>query len=45
MIISSLIPGNGYAPSIPFNNSMKDNKINLKDLLIRAKAGLKIGDA
>ena len=44
MIVSSITPGNGYAPTIPFFNSNKDNKLNLKDLLVRAKAGLKTGD-
>ena len=44
MIISSITPENGYAPTIPFFNSTKDNKLNLKDLLVRAKAGLKTGD-
>jgi len=40
---SPIAPGLGWAPSIPF--LMNDHeKIDLKDLLIRAKAGMQAGE-
>lgn len=37
-----MTPENGYAPSIPLIN--KVDKTNIKDLFMRAKAGIKTGD-
>ena len=40
-IASPLTPGNGWAPSIPLQINLKDKtKINVKDLMMRAKAGM-----
>ncbi|KAL4494443.1 hypothetical protein ABPG72_019853 [Tetrahymena utriculariae] len=43
-IASPLTPGNGYAPSVPLTHNFKDSKSNIKDLLVRAKAGMQAGD-
>ena len=39
-IASPLTPGNGYAPSIPLIHNFKESKTSIKDLLVRAKAGM-----
>ncbi len=36
--------GNGWAPSIPLIRMMDPTKSNVKDLLVRAKAGMQAGD-
>ncbi|EGR30736.1 hypothetical protein IMG5_124480 [Ichthyophthirius multifiliis] len=42
---SPINPGNGYAPSVPLLNIFdENNKNNVKDLLIRVKAGQQAGD-
>ena len=33
-----------YAPSVPLTHNFKDGKSNIKDLLVRAKAGMQAGD-
>ncbi|CAK84978.1 unnamed protein product (macronuclear) [Paramecium tetraurelia] len=44
-IASPLTPGNGYAPSIPYTHNVKENnRTSIKDLLVRAKAGMQAGD-
>lgn len=43
-IASPLTPGNGYAPSIPLTHNFKESKTSIKDLLVRAKAGMQAGD-
>ncbi|KAM3147528.1 hypothetical protein pb186bvf_000335 [Paramecium bursaria] len=43
-IASPLTPGNGYAPSIPLIHNFKESKTSIKDLLVRAKAGMQAGD-
>ncbi|EGR32634.1 hypothetical protein IMG5_076640 [Ichthyophthirius multifiliis] len=43
-VASPLTPGNGYAPSIPLTQNFKQNKMSIKDLLVRAKAGMQAGD-
>jgi hypothetical protein len=43
-IASPLTPGNGYAPSIPLTYELNEKKANIKDLLVRAKAGMQAGD-
>ncbi|KRW98401.1 hypothetical protein PPERSA_12880 [Pseudocohnilembus persalinus] len=43
-IASPLSPGNGYAPSVPLTHNFKDSKTNIKDLLVKAKAGMQAGD-
>lgn len=43
-IASPLTPGNGYAPSIPLTINFNDNKTNIRDLLVRSKAGMQAGD-
>eukprot|EP01017_Pseudomicrothorax_dubius_P038501 TRINITY_DN5778_c0_g1_i2.p1 TRINITY_DN5778_c0_g1~~TRINITY_DN5778_c0_g1_i2.p1 ORF type:complete len:343 (+),score=115.18 TRINITY_DN5778_c0_g1_i2:266-1294(+) len=43
-LASPLTPGNGWAPSIPPTNPDIVAKPNLKDLLVRAKAGMQAGD-
>ena len=43
-IASPLTPGNGYAPSVPLTHNFRDSKTNLRDLLVRAKAGMQAGD-
>ena len=43
-IASPLIPGNGWAPSLPLLNLKNTNKESVKDLLIRANAGMQAGD-
>jgi hypothetical protein len=42
-LASPLTPGNGWAPSLPLT-SVDGSKQNLKDLLVRAKAGMQAGD-
>jgi len=41
---STLTPGNGWAPSIPLIRMVDPSKSNIKDLLVRAKAGMQAGD-
>jgi len=41
---SPLTPGNGWAPSIPLIRMVDPSKSNVKDLLVRAKAGMQAGD-
>ena len=41
---SPLTPGNGWAPSIPLIKMIDTSKTNIKDLLVRAKAGMHAGD-
>lgn len=36
--------GNGWAPSIPLLKNIDPSKSNIKDLLVRAKAGMQVGD-
>ncbi len=36
--------GNGWAPAIPSHAKDENAKENLKELIVRAKAGMKIGD-
>ena len=43
-IASPLTPGNGWAPSLPLLNLKNTNKESVKDLLIRANAGMQAGD-
>ena len=43
-IASPLTPGNGWAPSLPLLNLKNTNKESIKDLLIRANAGMQAGD-
>jgi hypothetical protein len=43
-VASTLTPGNGYAPSIPLTQMLKEGRQNVKDLLIRAKAGMHAND-
>lgn len=43
-VASTLTPGNGYAPSIPLTYMVKEGKTNLRDLLVRAKAGIHAED-
>ena len=43
-IASPLTPGNGYSPSIPLITNITESKGSLKDLLVRAKAGMQAGD-
>ena len=33
-----------YAPSIPLTYELNEKKANIKDLLVRAKAGMQAGD-
>lgn len=40
---STLSPGSGYAPSIPLTSNISKQN-NLKELLIRAKAGMNTED-
>jgi len=39
-IASPLTPGNGWAPSLPMIDLKSTNKETIKDLLIRADAGM-----
>lgn len=39
-----MLVGNGWAPSIPLMRMMDPAKSNVKDLLVRAKAGMQAGD-
>ena len=39
-----MTPGNGWAPSIPLIKMIDTSKTNIKDLLVRAKAGMHAGD-
>lgn len=41
---SPVAPGLGWAPSIPYIGEAGEDKANLKDLLMRAKAGKKAGE-
>jgi len=41
---SVLTPGNGWAPSVPLIRMIDPSKSNVKDLLVRAKAGMQAGD-
>ena len=43
-IASPLTPGNGWAPSLPMINLQNTNKETIKDLLVRANAGMQAGD-
>ena len=44
-IASTLTPGSGYAPSIPLNAaSINKQPANIKELLMRAKAGMNTED-
>jgi tetratricopeptide (TPR) repeat protein len=43
-VASTLTPGNGYAPSIPLTYMIKEGRSNLRDLLVRAKAGINAED-
>lgn len=44
-IASTLTPGSGYAPSIPLNaGSLNKQQTNIKELLMRAKAGMNTED-
>lgn len=36
--------GNGWAPSIPLMKVADASRSNIKDLLVRAKAGMQAGD-
>ena len=43
-IASTLSPGYGWAPSLPLMSEQPMNNASVKDLLLRARAGLKIND-
>jgi hypothetical protein len=38
------LPILSYAPSIPLTHNFKENKSSIRDLLVRAKAGMQAGD-
>ena len=43
-IASPLTPGNGWAPSLPMIDLKNTNKETIRDLLVRANAGMQAGD-
>lgn len=43
-IASTLTPGQGWAPSLPLLSRLDFSPSEVKDLMLRAKSGLKIGD-
>lgn len=43
-VASTLAPGSGYAPSIPLTYMIKEGRTSLRDLLVRAKAGINAED-
>jgi hypothetical protein len=43
-IASALNPGHGWAPSLPHFSSLKFSRDEIKDMMLRAKCGVKAGD-
>lgn len=43
-VASTLTPGQGWAPSLPLLSRLEFTPKELKDLMLRARSGLKIGD-
>jgi len=43
-ISSAIAPGQGWAPSLPMLSKLEFSQKQFKDLMLRTKTGLKVGD-